>query len=131
MAVFLHGAEIIVNIRRSARWSFKGDLSEEVLVVDLEFAFSFGDRQIAVWLAVADEDSFCERLGADAVAGNVPAVFESRARFSVSRIQKIEIQTKHDIIAFLTNVAEHVGPDSRYIHMGLTSNDAIDTGQAL
>ena len=67
--------------------------------------------------------------------GKIPAKslqsIKSRARFSVARIQKIEAQTKHDIIAFLTNVAEHVGPDSRYIHMGLTSNDAIDTGQAL
>ncbi|MFH2144506.1 MAG: adenylosuccinate lyase, partial [Candidatus Omnitrophota bacterium] len=44
---------------------------------------------------------------------------------------EIEKQTKHDIIAFLTSVAEYVGADSRFIHMGLTSNDAIDTGQAL
>ncbi|MBI4846485.1 MAG: adenylosuccinate lyase [Candidatus Omnitrophica bacterium] len=54
-----------------------------------------------------------------------------RSVFDVNRIREIEKETKHDIIAFLTNVAENVGVDSRFIHMGLTSNDVIDTGQAL
>ena len=55
----------------------------------------------------------------------------SRARFDVKRIDKIEKTVKHDVIAFLTSVAEHVGPDSRYIHMGLTSSDVLDTSLAV
>jgi adenylosuccinate lyase len=54
-----------------------------------------------------------------------------RARFDVKRINEIEKTVKHDVIAFLTNVAEYVGPDSRYIHMGLTSSDVLDTSLAL
>ncbi|MDD5746064.1 MAG: adenylosuccinate lyase [Candidatus Omnitrophica bacterium] len=56
---------------------------------------------------------------------------KKRANFDIKRIREIERTTKHDIIAFLTSIAENVGEDSRFIHMGLTSNDAIDTGQAL
>ena len=55
---------------------------------------------------------------------------KKKAGFSVKRIEEIEAETKHDVIAFLTNVAEHVGPDSRYIHMGLTSSDILDTSMA-
>ncbi|MCK5507524.1 MAG: adenylosuccinate lyase [Desulfobacterales bacterium] len=55
---------------------------------------------------------------------------KQKAGFSVKRIEEIEAETKHDVIAFLTNVAEHVGPDSRYIHMGLTSSDILDTSMA-
>ncbi|MCK4739589.1 MAG: adenylosuccinate lyase [Deltaproteobacteria bacterium] len=50
-----------------------------------------------------------------------------RARFDVAEIDKIEKVVKHDVIAFLTSVAEFVGPDSRFIHMGLTSSDVLDT----
>ena len=54
-----------------------------------------------------------------------------KADFEVERIDEIEKETKHDVIAFLTNVAEHVGPSSRFIHYGLTSSDILDTGLAL
>ncbi len=54
-----------------------------------------------------------------------------KADFSVARIQELEQITHHDLIAFTTSVAEHVGPDSRYIHWGLTSTDVVDTAQAL
>ena len=54
---------------------------------------------------------------------------EKRANFSVERIREIENVTHHDLIAFTTSVAEHVGPDSRYIHWGLTSTDVIDTAR--
>ncbi|MFC1869587.1 adenylosuccinate lyase [Thermodesulfobacteriota bacterium] len=54
-----------------------------------------------------------------------------KASFSEERILEIEEVTKHDVIAFLTNVAEYVGPDSRFIHMGLTSSDILDTSFAL
>jgi len=54
-----------------------------------------------------------------------------KAAYSEKRIQEIEEITRHDVIAFLENVAEYVGPDARFIHMGLTSSDILDTGFAL
>ncbi|MBQ3641582.1 adenylosuccinate lyase [bacterium] len=54
-----------------------------------------------------------------------------KAKFSVERIDEIEREVRHDVIAFLTNVNENVGDDSRYIHMGMTSSDVIDTALAL
>jgi adenylosuccinate lyase len=56
---------------------------------------------------------------------------EKKADFSVHRIKEIEKITHHDLIAFTTNVAEFVGPDSRYIHWGLTSTDVVDTARGL
>jgi adenylosuccinate lyase len=56
---------------------------------------------------------------------------KKRARFDVDRILEIEEEVKHDVIAFLTNVAEHVGEDARYIHYGMTSSDVLDTALAI
>jgi len=56
---------------------------------------------------------------------------EQKADFSVARIKEIENITHHDLIAFTTSVAEYVGPDSRYIHWGLTSTDVVDTARGL
>jgi adenylosuccinate lyase len=58
-------------------------------------------------------------------------IIEKKANFSVPRIKEIENVTHHDLIAFTTSVAEFVGPDSRYIHWGLTSTDVIDTARGL
>ena len=54
------------------------------------------------------------------------AIWEKGA-FEVERIDEIERETKHDVIAFLTNVAEHVGPEARFMHQGMTSSDVLDT----
>ena len=54
------------------------------------------------------------------------AVWE-RGRFDVARIDEIERETKHDVIAFLTNLAEYVGPEARFVHQGMTSSDVLDT----
>ena len=56
---------------------------------------------------------------------------KKKANFNVKRIKEIEDEVKHDVIAFLTNVSEYVGPASRYIHLGLTSSDLLDTTLAL
>ncbi len=48
-------------------------------------------------------------------------------KWNIERINEIEQETKHDVIAFLTNLAEHVGPDARYVHQGMTSSDILDT----
>ena len=67
--------------------------------------------------------------------GKIPAAdlkeIEEGAAFEVQRVEEIEKETKHDVIAFLTNVAEHVGPSSRFIHLGMTSSDVLDTAYAL
>ena len=58
-------------------------------------------------------------------------VINEKAAFSVDRINEIEATTHHDVIAFLTNLAENIGPESRFIHMGMTSSDLLDTSLAL
>jgi adenylosuccinate lyase len=72
---------------------------------------------------------------AQAARGQVPpdalAAIEARARIDVNRIAEIERTTEHDIIAFVTQVAEAVGPEGRYLHLGLTSSDIVDTALAL
>ena len=71
----------------------------------------------------------------EAEAGLIPKTaaraIRKKARFEVERILEIERQVKHDVIAFTTNVAEHVGREGRYLHYGLTSNDVVDTAQAI
>lgn len=62
---------------------------------------------------------------------SIPAKVRKKANFSLSRIQKIEKAVQHDVIAFLTNLAEHVGPAGRFVHFGLTSSDILDTALAL
>lgn len=54
-----------------------------------------------------------------------------KSKFSVERILEIETQVKHDVIAFLTNIAENVGDDARYLHLGMTSSDLLDTAFSL
>ncbi len=70
-----------------------------------------------------------------AAAGIVPQsaadAIRDKADFSVDRINQIEAEVKHDVIAFTTAVAEHIGPESRWLHYGLTSTDVVDTAQAL
>jgi len=82
------------------------------------------------WLQV--EIAVCEALAED---GRIPPEDIQTIKqklLSVSRgSRKIEEETQHDVIAFLTNVAEHVGPASRHIHEGLTSSDVLDTSLAM
>src|SRR5262245_36806797 len=82
------------------------------------------------WLEI--EALACEAL---AKRGQVPAravrAIRKRARVDVARIEAIEAEVKHDVIAFVTQIAESVGPDGRFLHLGLTSSDVLDTGFAL
>lgn len=82
------------------------------------------------WLQV--ELAVCE---VRAERGEIPwedwLVIKEKANFDPDRIEEIEEITKHDVIAFITNVAEYVGPPSRFIHEGLTSSDVLDTSLAL
>jgi len=87
------------------------------------------ENRYRAWLLV--EVLACE---ANAKLGLIPArslaAIKKRADFDVKRIDALEKVVKHDVIAFLTAVGEHVGPDSRYIHLGLTSSDVLDTSLA-
>ena len=65
------------------------------------------------------------------VPKDAAADIKNKANFSVARIDEIERETRHDVIAFTTSVAEFVGPSARYFHFGLTSSDVLDTAMAL
>ena len=87
-------------------------------------------RRYETWLLV--ETAAAEAM---AVVGLVPAEaardIRERGAFDIARIEEIERTTQHDVIAFTTAVAEHVGPSARWLHFGMTSSDVIDTAQAL
>ncbi len=84
------------------------------------------EAMLRVELAVARAQAARGRIPPDALA-----TLESRAHVDVDRIAEIERTTDHDVIAFVSQVAEAVGPDGRYLHLGLTSSDVVDTGLAL
>lgn len=88
------------------------------------------ENKFQKWLEI--EIAVCE---AWAKLGEIPKksldVIRRKAKFDIRRINEIEKTVKHDIIAFLTSVSENVGPDSRYIHKGLTSSDILDTSLAI
>jgi len=66
-----------------------------------------------------------------AIPGKAAEDIRKSAAFETERIAEIEEKTRHDVIAFLTNVAEHIGPSARYLHWGLTSSDMLDTASAV
>ena len=88
------------------------------------------ERKFQIWLEI--EILACEAM---AELGQIPrkdaAEIRKRARFSMPEIAEIEKRTNHDVIAFLENVAESVGPAARWIHQGLTSSDILDTALAV
>src|SRR3989337_2575656 len=87
-------------------------------------------RRYETWLLVETAAAH-----AMAAAGIVPSEaardIDERGAFDVARIEEIEQTTQHDVIAFTTAVAEHVGPSARWLHFGMTSSDVVDTAQAL
>ncbi len=84
------------------------------------------ENRFKIWLEI-------ELLAAEAweKLGRIPrgtvAKIRKKARFDIQRIDEIEQTVKHDVIAFLTNVAESVGPEARFLHLGMTSSDVLDT----
>ncbi len=96
-------------------------------------------RMSAIW---SSENKFqkmldIEILVCEALAnlGKIPQKelknIKSKAKFNVKRIEKIEKTTRHDVIAFLHNIAEYIGDSSRFVHQGLTSSDVLDTGLSI
>jgi adenylosuccinate lyase len=88
------------------------------------------ENKFRIWLEI--ETLACE---AQAELGIVPKeavkVIREKGNFNIARILEIEHEVKHDVIAFLTNVGEYVGPESRFIHLGMTSSDVLDTALAV
>ena len=91
------------------------------------------ENKYRMWLAVeaAASDTLSEDSIVPAEAAKAIRDFKDRDEIDVGRIQEIEAEVKHDVIAFTTAVAEKVGPEARWLHYGLTSNDIVDTAQAL
>jgi len=88
------------------------------------------ENRFRTWLAV--EVAATETLAeADMVPKDAARAIRERADFNLDRIAEIEAEVRHDVIAFTTAVAEIVGPHARWFHYGLTSNDVVDTSQAL
>src|SRR5512133_2005819 len=83
-------------------------------------------NRFQIWLEI--ETLACE---AQAELGVIPKdvvpVIRAKGDFDIARIDEIEAEVKHDVIAFLTSVAEYVGPEARFIHQGMTSSDVLDT----
>jgi len=88
------------------------------------------ENKFKIWLKI--EVLACEAL---AKKGEIPKPalkdIQTKSRFDVDRIDEIEREVKHDVIAFLTCVAENVGASARYMHMGMTSSDVLDTALAV
>ena len=88
------------------------------------------ENKFRVWLEI--ETLACE---AQAELGIIPKeavkLIRDKGNFNIARILEIEGEVKHDVIAFLTNVGEYVGPESRFIHLGMTSSDVLDTALAV
>ena len=88
------------------------------------------EAKLAKWLEV--ELQALEALAHyNYIPKNIPQKVRAKAGFNLQRIKKIESAVQHDVIAFLTNLAEHVGLDGRFVHFGLTSSDILDTALAL
>src|SRR5438270_1185535 len=79
-----------------------------------------------IWFEI--EAHACDALAAlGVIPKEAAAAVWQRGKFDPARIDEIERETKHDVIAFLTNLAEHVGPEARFVHQGMTSSDVLDT----
>src|SRR5713226_263606 len=88
------------------------------------------ENKFATWLRVeiATTEVLSER---GVVPKEALEAIRSKARFDVARIDAIEKEVQHDVIAFVSNVAENVGPHGRWIHYGLTSSDVVDTALSM
>ena len=93
--------------------------SEMLKIWELENKFN-------IWLEI--ECLACEKMADIGIIPNEDAIkIRKNAKYNITRIEELESETKHDVVAFLTNVAESLGPESRFLHQGMTSSDIIDT----
>lgn len=84
------------------------------------------ENRFKIWLEI--ETLACEKMAEmGTIPASVPKTLRTKGAFDVERIDEIEAEVKHDVIAFLTCLAEYIGEDSRYVHQGMTSSDVVDT----
>jgi len=102
-----------------ARYSTKA--MNELFASDARFEFM---KQVEISCAEAQAS-----LGI--IPRSAAAKIKQKAKFQIERIEEIEKETKHDVIAFVSNLAENIGPDGRFVHFGLTSSDVLDTALSL
>lgn len=88
------------------------------------------ENKFRIWLDVEIAAMECQTKLGRVPAGALEEV-KAKAKFSVERIDEIERTVKHDVISFLTNVSENVGPAARFVHLGMTSSDVLDTASAI
>ena len=88
------------------------------------------DNKLRIWFEI--EAHACDAM---AKLGIIPAsaakTIWKKGKWEIARIDEIEKETRHDVLAFLTNLAEHIGPDARFLHQGMTSSDVLDTAFAV
>jgi adenylosuccinate lyase len=88
------------------------------------------ENKLRIWFEI--EAHACDAM---AQLGIIPASAAKniwkKGKWELARIDKIEKETRHDVLAFLTNLAEHIGPDARFLHQGMTSSDVLDTAFAV
>jgi adenylosuccinate lyase len=88
------------------------------------------ENRFRIWLEI--ETAALEAMAElGTVSWSAVEAVKTRGAFDVARIDEIERETRHDVIAFLTNLAEHVGPEARFVHQGMTSSDVLDTTLAV
>jgi len=88
------------------------------------------ENRFKIWLEI--ETLACEKMAElGVIPDSVPKALRDKGKFEVERIDEIEREVRHDVIAFLTNVGEHIGEDARFVHQGMTSSDVIDTAFAV
>ncbi|HKT16516.1 MAG TPA: adenylosuccinate lyase [Stellaceae bacterium] len=88
------------------------------------------ENRFRIWFEI--EAHACDALAAAGIIPKAAAeAIRAKGKWDVRRIDEIERQIHHDVLAFLTNLGEHIGPDSRFLHQGMTSSDVLDTCLAL
>ncbi len=96
---------------------------------EMSWIYQEPENKLRIWFEI--EAHACDAM---AKIGMIPASAAKniwkKGKWDIKRIEKIEKQTRHDILAFLTNLAEHIGPDARFLHQGMTSSDVLDTALA-
>jgi len=88
------------------------------------------ENRFRIWFEI--EAHACDALAAAGVIPKEAAkAIRTKGKWEIARIDEIERQIHHDVVAFLTNLGEHIGPDARFLHQGMTSSDVLDTCLAL
>jgi adenylosuccinate lyase len=88
------------------------------------------ENRFKIWLEI--ETLACEKMAdMGTIPAEVPTALRERGDFNIERIDEIEREVKHDVIAFLTSVSEFVGEEARFVHQGMTSSDVLDTAFAV